>query len=500
MPSPRFLTDWGLGHYRGGFPAAGFANDTEMLAQYPLKNSLKLAKVGGAHMLDYLPQQWVYDYYTVQQGYTDSQLLIPFTAAGGAYRVTDARGGETKCPKPELVFSRLAVAGGSVGAFHPTLTLMSDYNGKFLQYNDESLFWYGLYAGVRVKLYDNWANSGLPAIQSYGSTQRDADYIAWQCAIEAVSSVFSYLRWQLPGSKWTIHLVPVRSQRTDAVQVNGIPISDLMYGQSGSGARWTGVGSTGDQLDWATTYAALWKESAKQAYQPIANALDWICPRLYIDDRMRNWDQEVPGQAPPTGWTDPATATLIRESYLRAFEAAVEVSKHIANKKPVYPAVIPFHAGQSNNVTNNTLVQDWYLGLNIDLETHREQMRRIVSKTDGVSFWSSDDYIARECFNIGVAGVTLADAPPGGDVFAAGYTMPNKVKLRVRTQRRFPGVFDHLVPHPSTQAEEDAWRTVENWNTYNDLAIKQVEQMAQSSALLGVLRQSTLNEALSIAV
>jgi hypothetical protein len=500
MSLPRFLTDYGLGYYRGGFPAFNYANDTAMLAEYPMATSARLEKLGGGNMYDYIPGQWVMDY---NAGLPDADLLLPFTAASGAYRVTDSRGKEILCPKPEKVYERLAVSSAQNAIFHPTLTTAASYSGKFFQYNDEDLIWEGMYAGVRAKLYDNWGNSGLPPYTGYTEADRNADHTAWLCAIEGATAVFGYLTTQLVGSRWTIHLMPTRPQNTLSVPApNGIYLTDLNYGQTGSGARWRGIGATGEQATQAATYADLWVESAKQAYQPIADQLGWICPRVYIDNRMRNWDQEVPGQEPPFGWTVPATADLIRESFYKSFEDQVAVAKHIANGKPLYPAIIPIHSGQSNNVTNETDKQDWYLGLNVDLESHREQMRRILDDVTGISFWSSDDNIAREAFYIGKAPMdiegndtpssTPVSPPPGGDVFATGYTMPNVVKLRVRTQRRFPGVFDHLHPHPTTEAEDAQWRSVENWNLYHQNALKQVESMAVSAVLLGSAKQSTL--------
>ena len=498
MSFPRFLTNYGLGYYRGGFPAGGFDNDAAMIAQYPLADSNKLRKLGADHMYDYIPGQWVYEYHT-DAGMSDADLLIPFTAANGARRVVDSRNEEIHCPKAELVYQRLAVSGAQNAVFHPTFTTASHYSGKFFQYNDEDMIWQGLYAGVRAKLYDNWTGSGLPDPIGYTLANRDTDTQAWECAVEGITAVFGYLRQQLPGSRWAIHLVPSRPQRTDSLKVGGISLTDMIYGQSGSGGRWRGIGSTGEQLTQAQDYADLWMAAAQQAYQPIANQSDWLCPRLYIDDRMRNWDQEVPGQLPPFGYTVEATAAQIRESWLSKWEDQVDLCNTLGqNKKPVYPAICSIHAGSGNNVTSNTNIQDWYLGLNVDLESHREQMRRILDKVTGVSYWSSDENQARLAFSIGQLQLDVEGAnpthppPPGGDVFAAGYTMNETVKMRVRTQRRFPGVFSGLHPHPDTQAGEAAWRTVANWEKFHAKALEQIERTASASTFLGSARQTTL--------
>jgi hypothetical protein len=490
MSLPRFLTDYGLGYYRGGFPAAEFADDAAMLAQYPVATSAKLVQLGGADMLDYLPGQWT------SSLISDTANLVSFTAASGATSVLDSRGNTITCPKPSVVYGMLAVGGGE---FHPTLDSVGDWDGKFVQYNDESLCWYGLNAGMRARLWDRWSEfSATAPLNAYGLAERNLDETAYQCAVEGLTSVLSHMQTQLTGSRWAVHLMPVRGQTTSLAQAgNASALYDHNFGQWGnsSASRWRGVGASEPLATQADDYADFWLDVAREIYQPIANASGWLCPRLYIDPRMRNWDQEVPGQTAPFGWTNSATAALIRESYMLTYEDQVDLCKAMAPNKPLYPAVIPFHAVPGATATNDTSQMGWYEGLSVDRETHREQMSRIAGKANGVSYWSSEDYLGRIAFGIGRPQANPANAPAGGDVWGAGYNIETAeggiIKTRLRIQRRF-GLFTSLALHPATQAGEDAWRTQANWTAYNAACVANLERLAAATVLRGSAKQTTL--------
>lgn len=463
MMKPRLLTNSGLGYYRGGLPAGGFADDAAMLAEYPLANSPKLRlPLGAAEMLDVLPYTWV-------NSPTDDQLQS-FTAAGGAKTVTNSQGKIISCLTPAAVHSTFAVGGGT---FHPSLDTPAKWSNRYIQYNDEgdrgdNGVWHGFDAGVRAFLFDRWSEFSATAPVGYGKPQRDADALAWNCAVEGLTTLFNGLRSLLPNSRWSIHLLPNRPNVTNSLPNSGSFLMDLNWGQTGPTSRWRGVGAADPSQ--AVAYADFWLSCAEDAFQPAADASDWICPRLYIDDRMRNWDQEVPGQSHPQFWTE-ANAPIFREYRLQEWSDRVELSVTIANRKPVYPAVVPTHPG--SDYTDDPLDMGWYNQLSVDLESHREQMRRVMARCAGVSIWSSEDYIGRVAMKIGRdSGVQTTE------------------QFRKNIKRRFPGLFDLPI---EVSAENDAlWRTTANWAAYQSAYMDHTMQMAQASALLGGATQSTL--------
>ena len=489
---PRLLTNVGLGYRRGGLPYAGtpenptgFESEDALLEVYPYADSNRLRQLGAVEMLDYLPGQWT------SGDVSDTNNLIAFTAAGGATSVTTSRGEIVRSPKPEVVLSKLAINGGT---FHPNLTTQSDWDGRFVEYDDESLLWDGLDAGVRATLFDRWAEFSATPPSGYTQADRDADTLAYDCAVEGITAIFNHLHAQLPGSMWSWHRVPVRAQTTNAVGFR----MDLDYGQSGSAARWRGVGSSDENT--ANQYADFWLDCAEEVYSPLASVFRWFSPRIYIDKRMRNWDQEVPGQLPPQFWDNTDNAEYFRESWLKMWSDQVDLCRRIAPSKPLYPAVVPHHPVPGSDMTDDTSIEDWYKGLSVDLESHREQTRRISDRIDGVSIWSGEDYTGRVAFSVGRPQANPATAPANGDIWtdpnyninAPAFVDGPIVGARVRIQRRF-GISTDLPPHPDNQMDEDAWRDPARWSEYNEKVVEHMAAMASSSVLLSSARASTLS-------
>jgi hypothetical protein len=496
MSLPRFLTDTGLGYYRGGLPAGGGfdGDDAAMLAQYPLATSSLLPKLGAADMLGYLADTWAGSLYQAQP--------IVFEAADGATSVTDSRGKVIKSMTPQAVFSRLKVGGGD---FHPDLDSVGDWNGKFVQYNDESLLWHGMYAGMRAKLFARWNefDSQTPPENSYSAEDRDKDLLAWDCAVEGFVKILDYMHAQLPGSRWSVHLLPTRAETTQ-VQPGGFSsaLYDHDFGQWGNSAasRWRGVGATGDLATKANDYADFWLNVAEEVYGPVAAASGWLAPRLYIDVRMRNWDLEFPNQPTPGGWGNPAQVGFVREAYMGAYSDQVDLCRRMAPDTPLYIAVCPHLAVPGAVATNDTNIQAWYQHMSVDAETFREQMRRVLDRCDGVSFWSGEDYNGRVGMGIGRAAANPANSPVNGIWDNPDYN-PNLaengiIKTRIGLSRRFPQIFGHLDLHPNTQAGEDAWRTPELWAEYTAACMKHLNTLATSAVLLGSAKQTTLTSLL----
>lgn len=482
---PRLLTNVGLGYRRGGLPASEFADEDAMLQAYPYADSNKLRQLGAVEMLDYLPGQWT------SEDVSDTDNLIAFSAANGETSVTTSKNETVRSPKPEVVLSKLAINGGT---FHPNLTTQSDWDGKFVEYDDESLLWDGLDAGVRATLFDRWAEFSATPPSGYTQADRDADTLAYDCAVEGITAIFDHLHTQLPGSMWSWHRVPVRAQTTNAVDFR----MDLDYGQLGAAARWRGVGSSDENK--ANQYADFWLDCAEKVYSPLASVFGWFSPRIYIDLRMRNWDQEVPGQSPPQSWDNTVNAGYFRESWMKMWSDQVDLCRRIAPATPLYPAVCPYHPVPGAVLTNYANSMDWYKVLSIDLETHREQARRISDRIDGVSIWSGEDYTGRVAFSVGRPQADPGNAPANGDIYddANNYDVNDPafadgpiVRARARIQRRF-GISTDLPPHPDNQADEDAWRDADRWAEYNEMVVQHMNAMASSSVLLGSARASTL--------
>jgi len=454
-----------------------------MLAVYPYADSNKLRQLGAAEMLDYQVGQWT------SADVSNSNNLIAFSAASGATSVTTSRGDIVKSPKPEVVYSKLKVGGGT---FHPNLPNASDWNGVFIQYDDESLLWDGLDAGVRARLFDRWGEFSNTPPDGYTQPERDADKLAYDCTLEGITAIFGHLHTQLPGSMWSWHRVPVRAQTTTSVGFR----MDLDYGQSGNAARWRGVGAPANDEAIANQYADFWLDCAADVYGPLASVFGWFSPRIYIDLRMRNWDQEVPGQTPPQFWGNTEDVAHRRESWMKMWSDQVDLCRRIAPSTPLYPAVCPYHPVPGAGLTDDATSMDWYKVLSIDLETHREQALRISDRIDGVSIWSGEDYTGRLAFSAGRPQADPTNAPANGDIYdvnAPAFADGPSVRARARIQRRFD-ISTDLSPHPDNQADEDAWRDADRWAEYNEMVVQHMNAMASSSVLLGSARASTLAE------
>ncbi|MGA1730488.1 MAG: hypothetical protein ACO4B5_09680, partial [Steroidobacteraceae bacterium] len=186
----------------------------------------------------------------------------------------------------------------------------------------------------------------------------------------------------------------------------------------------------------------------------------------------------------------------IRESYMLSYSDQVDLCRRMAPDKPLYPAVVPYHVTPGSELTNVTSNPAWFQGMSVDAETHREQMRRILDRCNGVSFWSGEDYNGRVAMAIGRAPANPTQAPANGIWDTQDYdpdlAQNGIIKSRVRLYRRFPHIFGHLDFHPNTQAGEDAWRSPELWAEYTEACMKHLNTLATSSVLLGTARQSTL--------
>ena len=450
----RILTNWGLGHDVGGYPLNGYAaNDyATFRSDWPLPVSTRLAKLGCDPFRDFLPGGW--------EPANTTGSRYAFAAASGATSVPTSRGESVTCPSWNAVYDTLAISPNTTQPFYYDLTTAADFAG-YWAYNDETKLWYGFDAGIRAELWRRRGELSSNYVGSYTQSDYDTDKLAYDCAVEGLAHVFDNWHSTFPLSKMGIHIWPIRAQNTTAISF----LRDLNIGQptGGAGSRW------GDDNE----YRLFWLDCVETMLQPAANVQRWLAPRLYMDDRLRNW----------TGGVDiyGANGDDIRASWYLMWQDICELAVKLADGKPVHPAVMVIHPGRDNVFEDDPSKQGWYKALDTDMESFRLQIAAITaSGADGPSFWCPDDTYARTMCNAGVAPTVAAAATDA------------KVVYRKRMQRRFPGLLDGLDPFPQTEAGELAWRSSAVWSAFNDAAIRSLEAKATAAAFGNAATQTTL--------